>query len=112
MSSLLFPDNTVLCNYASIERIDLLKSVVTDRGRWTQAVYAEARNSAAWWPCLSEVMDGSVLGEPIETDDADQVNRIRLARLGGSPLKPMEHLGEAETCYLIYNDANTNKAAA
>ena len=28
-----FPDNTVLCNFASVDRIDLLRSVLGERGR-------------------------------------------------------------------------------
>ncbi|WP_416417082.1 hypothetical protein [Paenarthrobacter aromaticivorans] len=106
MTALLFPDNTVLCNYACVDRIDLLKAVVSDRGRWTQAVYAEARQSSKVWPSLGSLMDYSLLGEPIEIEDAEQVNRIRQARLSGSPLKPTQHLGEAETCYLIHTDAS------
>ncbi|WP_461174175.1 hypothetical protein M1D93_05605 [Arthrobacter sp. Z1-9] len=110
MTTLLFPDNTVLCNYACVERIDLLKTVVTDRGRWTQAVFAEARKSSSVWPSLDELMDHSLLGEPIEIDDAEKVNRIRQGRLSGSPLKPTQHLGEAETCYLIRNDPSYQDA--
>ena len=49
-------------------------------------------------------MDHSILGEPIEIYDADKVDRLRQGRLSGSPLKPTEHLGEAETCYLIRDD--------
>ena len=76
---------------------------MASQGRWTQAVYAEARQSSRYWPSLNTVIDRQLLGEPIEVVDADQVNRIRIARLAGSPEKPTEHLGEAETCYLIHN---------
>lgn len=103
MATLLFPDNTVLCNYACVDRIDLLEQVISDRGRWTQAVFAEARKSSNIWPSMQALLDCSILGEPIEIDDADRVNRIRQASLSGSQLVPTEHLGEAETCYLIRN---------
>lgn len=106
MSTLLFPDNTVLCNYACVERMDLLEAVVAQRGRWTQAVFAEARQSAQVWPGMEPLMDQTLLGEPIEIEDARQVDRIRIARLAGSALIPTQHLGEAETCYLIHNDPN------
>lgn len=42
MTDHLFPDNTVLCNFAAVNRLDLLKSVLSGRGRWTEAVAYEA----------------------------------------------------------------------
>ncbi|MGH3277686.1 MAG: hypothetical protein ACRDNW_00920 [Trebonia sp.] len=41
MTEHLFPDNTVLCNFAAVNRLDLLKSVLGGRGRWTEAVAYE-----------------------------------------------------------------------
>lgn len=101
MAALLFPDNTVLCNFAAVDRIGLLRELVRENGRWTQAVYAEAMKSRYVLPALSEVAETSLLGEPIEVDDAELVHQIRVARFGGSPGKPTEHLGEAETCHLL-----------
>lgn len=74
MPTVLFPDTTVLCNYACIDRIDLLEQIMASQGRWTQAVYAEARQSSRYWPSLNTVIDRQLLGEPIEVVDADQVN--------------------------------------
>lgn len=38
MADPVFPDNTVLCNFAAIERLDLLIGWLRGRGRWTEAV--------------------------------------------------------------------------
>ncbi|WP_330237490.1 hypothetical protein [Streptomyces sp. NBC_00525] len=52
-----FPDNTVLCNFASIDRLDLLRTVLDGRGRRTEAVAYEARSSAlAAHPRLADVL--------------------------------------------------------
>lgn len=103
MTTHLFPDNTVLCNYACIERIDLLESLLNGNGRWTQAVAFEARKSRKVWPDLGNLFDRNILGEAIEVHDASRVRQIRVARLGGDERKPLEHLGEAETVYLVQN---------
>ena len=47
MTEAFFPDNTVLCNFAAVDRIDLLRSVLSEHGRWTEAVAYEASRSAA-----------------------------------------------------------------
>jgi len=38
VSTFLFPDNTVLCNFAAVDRLDLLQAVLNGRGRWTPTV--------------------------------------------------------------------------
>lgn len=99
-----FPDNTVLCNFAAVDRLSLLEKVLDGRGRWTQAVAAEAGQSARYWPKLSQVRDGGWLGEPIEIDDPVEtalVDRIRRVVFAGSPSRPLQHLGEAETLVII-----------
>ncbi|MGW5663282.1 hypothetical protein ACWEWG_24750 [Streptomyces sp. NPDC003758] len=99
-----FPDNTVLCNFAAVDRLSLLEKVLDGRGRWTQAVAAEAEQSTRYWPRLSQVVDGGWLGEPIEIDDPVEtalVDRIRRVVFAGSPSRPLQHLGEAETLVVI-----------
>jgi predicted nucleic acid-binding protein len=106
MTEFLFPDNTVLCNFASVNRLDLLRSVLDGRGRWTGAVAYEASQSARFLPDLSRLATETWLGEPIEIDDeaeALRINFIRRAVFGGSDDEPLKHLGEAETCYVILN---------
>jgi predicted nucleic acid-binding protein len=104
MTEMLFPDNTVLCNFAAVGRLDLLEAVLDGRGRWTEAVAYEASRSAAYLPTLHGLPRDGWLGEPIEiADEFDirQINHVRRAVFGGSDERPLQHLGEAETCYII-----------
>ncbi|WP_223942178.1 hypothetical protein [Arthrobacter sp. StoSoilB22] len=55
---------------------------------------------------MNGILESGAMGEPIEVFEADRIERIRLGWFGGSSDKPLEHLGEAETCYLIHNDSD------
>lgn len=104
MAMIIFPDNTVLCNFASVHRLDLLKEWLRGRGRWTEAVENEARNSAAYLPDLVMLLHDRWLGEPIEITDESSISQIQAIRrsvFGGLPSMPRQHLGEAETCFII-----------
>ncbi|MEU3996033.1 hypothetical protein AB0E76_09440 [Streptomyces fungicidicus] len=100
----LFPDNTVLCNFGTVGRLDLLRKVLDGCGRWTEAVAEEARRSAAYVRDLARLPAEGWLGEPIElcTDaEISLADRLRRAVFGGTPTEPLRHLGEAETLALI-----------
>ncbi|MGO9298037.1 MAG: hypothetical protein ACLP52_29845 [Streptosporangiaceae bacterium] len=104
MTEFLFPDNTVLCNFAAVNRLDLLRSVLNGRGRWTEAVAFEASRSSKALPPLSALVDDPCMGEPIEINDEAEILRveqIRRAVFGGTEADPLRHLGEAQTCYVI-----------
>ena len=106
MTEHLFPDNTVLCNFAAVNRLDLLRSVLGGRGRWTEAVAYEASRSAAKLPPLLALPSEGWLDEPIEISaaaDIRKINQIRRAVFGGTDDEPLRHLGEAQTCYVIKN---------
>jgi hypothetical protein len=106
MTEFLFPDNTVLCNFAAVERLDLLKSVLDTRGRWVEAVAREAQSSAAKLPALRALALEGWLDEPIEvTDPSDirNIERIRRLVFGGTSAAPRKHLGEAQTIYIVLN---------
>jgi hypothetical protein len=106
MTESLFPDNTVLCNFAAVDRLDLLKSALNGRGKWTEAVAYEASRSMRMLPALRGLAESGWLEEPIEiADDSDvrAVERIRRAVFGGNEGKPLQHLGEAQTCHVILN---------
>jgi hypothetical protein len=99
-----FPDNTVLCNFAAVKRLDLLESVRAGRGRWTATVAYEATASTRFLPALAEVPRRGWLGDPVEVtepSDIRKINRIRRAAFGGTDDAPLQHLGEAETCFVI-----------
>jgi len=101
-----FPDNTVLCNFAAVSRLRLLKEILRGRGRWVEAIYSEASNSAKVYPDLESIAQEGWLGEPITIDDEEDiklVERIRRAVFGGSAQRPTQHLGEAQTCHVILN---------
>ncbi|MGO9298196.1 MAG: hypothetical protein ACLP52_30685 [Streptosporangiaceae bacterium] len=109
MAESLFPDNTVLCNFAAVDRLDLLKSVLGGRGRWTEAVAYEASRSAAKLPPLRTLLSEGWLAAPIEiTDpkDIQKVAQVRRAVFDGTDDEPLKHLGEAQTCYVIKNWAS------
>jgi hypothetical protein len=107
MSAAVFPDNTVLCNFAAVRRLDLLEGALRGRGRWTEAVAAEVTRSAVFLPDLATISIRGWLGEAIEIDDEIAVARIEHLRLdvfGGTVSSPLKHLGEAQTCYLLKED--------
>lgn len=107
MTTWWFPDNTVLCNYAAIERLDVLEKTLAGRGRWTEAVAYEARQSARWLAALRPLLMDGWLGEPIEIADPAAVARVDVIRrtvFGGLPGQPLKHLGEAQTLFLLDND--------
>lgn len=104
MTHFVFPDNTVLCNFATVNRLDLLETILLDRGRWTEAVAYEASRSSDVLPDLANIPKAGWLGDPIEVCDESEiiaVNRIRRAVFGGTDGQPLKHLGEAQTCYVI-----------
>ncbi|MET9968645.1 hypothetical protein ABZZ80_22645 [Streptomyces sp. NPDC006356] len=74
------------------------------RGRWTEAVAYEAKQSARYLPPMQGLEEAGWLGEPIEITDSRElaeVDRVRRAVFNGPASLPTKHLGEAETCVLI-----------
>lgn len=103
MGYAVFPDNTVLCNFAAVSRLGLLRDWLRGRGRWCEAVAYEAGRSAGALPQLNELLRDGWLGDPIEVseDHARSVDRIRRVVFGGDSARPTQHLGEAQTCHVI-----------
>lgn len=113
MASAVFPDNTVLCNFAAVRRLDLLEGWLRGRGRWTEAVAFEASRSENWLPDLALLRSAGWLGAPIEIAGAQEqelIERIRRVVFGGAPSQPMKHLGEAQTCFLLAERAEFSDA--
>lgn len=61
-----FPDNTVLCNFASVSALPLLESILRGRGRWVEAIAAEAAKSAMIYPDLERPAIGILMACPNE----------------------------------------------
>ena len=68
------PDTTALCCFAAVDRLDVVRTVLAGRGRWTEAVRFEVGRSAHHLPALADVEPDGWLGR---------------------------HLGEAQSIYLI-----------
>lgn len=104
MADAIFPDNTVLCNFAAVHRLDLLEGHLRGRGRWVQAIAYEVERSSRYEPDLVGLAEAGWLGEPIAIDrpeDIQAVERIRRLTFGGSRSEPLRHLGESQTLWLL-----------
>jgi hypothetical protein len=108
VSTYWFPDNTVLCNFAAVDRLSLLQTILAGRGRWVEAIAHEAKRSSRYYPSLSQLRRDGWLGKPIEPDgdyEIGEIENLRRYVFGGLPSEPLRHLGEAQTCYLIKHRA-------
>ena len=101
-----FPDNTVLCNFAVVDRLDLLRAFLNNRGRVVEAVAHELRASAERVPHLAQLDPVEWFGEPIRIEDEAEIRAVEVTRrgvFGGTAKKPLQHLGESQTLYIIGN---------
>lgn len=99
-----FPDTTVLCNFAAVSRLDLLREFLGSRGRWAQSVEAEVLAAIGHWPSLQKVVAENWFPPSIAAShpgELEKVQTFRRVRLYGDPAKPRQNLGESETFVLI-----------
>jgi hypothetical protein len=104
VSTYLFPDNTVLCNFVSVGQLPLLARLLDGNGRWVEAVAHECDKSSAVYPDLKQIADDGWLSDPLEISDEieqRQVEGIRRAVFGGTAALATQHLGEAQTIHVI-----------
>jgi predicted nucleic acid-binding protein len=102
---LLFPDNTVLINFALMKREDLLSELVSGRSAWTATVSQECARSAE-----VEGLEGlrkmpALFGTPLRLETVKEIVdattfRTRMAAPGDPASR---HLGEAEALAIISN---------
>lgn len=102
MAVLLFPDNTVLINFAVINRMDLLERLANGNGAWCATVSQECGASATQ-PGLGALAHAdAIFGDPWFPEGAEHLDirmlRQELASPGDGPRK---HLGEAETLAIM-----------
>jgi predicted nucleic acid-binding protein len=99
---LLFPDNTVLINFAILNRMDLLGSLANGNGQWCATVAEECANSTGF-DGLGALADApSIFGEPLRPDRAELQDAYILREELAQPGDPRyKHLGEAETIAIM-----------
>lgn len=100
---LIFPDTTVLMNFAYCDAMDLLARFVADRGRWCASVLAECDHKAdeESLPAMRTAHD--IFGDPLRPETPTEhlsvtLNREHFLRPGDGPRR---HLGESETLAII-----------
>lgn len=102
MAVLLFPDNTVLINFAIINRMELLARLANGNGRWCASVAIECHESSHY-PGLGALTGaGAIFGEPLYPEPAEHQD-LQLLRqeLAGPGDPPGKQVGEAETLAIM-----------
>lgn len=123
MALVTFPDNTVLINFAIINRMDLLERLANGNGRWCATVAAECSESAKLPGLAALDGAGAIFGEPLFPDQAEHQDVLVLRDQLASPGdKPTAHLGEAESiaiivrrrlrCIFVTDDRDATRVAA
>jgi predicted nucleic acid-binding protein len=123
VTHLLFPDTTVLVNFAIINRMDLLARLANGNGQWCATVATEC----AMWSTEPHLVTlraaREIFGPPLRPTGPElqdtQALRYELARPGEPPTR---HLGEAETiaivtrrqlrCFFATDDNEASRLAA
>ena len=105
MTTYFVPDNTVLVNFARIERMDVLERLVNGKGMWCASVAHECDMSSGLDGLRSIVRAHDIFGEPLYPETGKehvdtQTIRTSFAKPGESKSK---HLGEAETIAIVSN---------
>lgn len=109
MSRLFFSDNTVLVNFAHIDRVELLEKLLNGKGRWCATVAHECAlsSSVAGLEALAAVAD--IFGEPERPNAAELVDtRVLRERMSSPGDHRFAHLGEAETVAVMSRRFSTS----
>lgn len=102
MSLLIFPDNTVLVNFALMGRVELLESLVRGRAAWTMTISGECHRSAQEVGLEALLRMPEVFGEPLLPTPAERRDaQLYRERIAGKDLRPNASLGEAEALAII-----------
>lgn len=98
-----FPDNTVLVNFATIGRMDLLASLVGSNGRWCITVAGECDDWSGNLDLPEMLKAHEIFGDPLVPESGREhraAQRYRdMLRSAGQP--PTQNTGEAETLAII-----------
>lgn len=102
--ALIFPDNTVLINFAYCDQMDLLATIVAGRGKWSASVASECADKAQALDLPQLKSSRAIFGEPLIPDRVEhiqtRIHREHFLQPGDGPKK---HLGESETLAIIEN---------
>lgn len=100
---LAFFDANTLINFAVIDRLDILERHYGGCATWTDGVQFEIKRGVQFDQRIQRVLDVPWLGSPIEIEGVVDLTRVELLRvcLSGSSSRPMKHLGEAQTIFLL-----------
>lgn len=97
----MFPDNTVLVNFAHLNRIALL-GVIFPNNNWCATVRTECANSADATGLADLHNAPAVFGAPLYPEGAEHVDTRVIREAMTSPGDgPHKHLGEAETIAIV-----------
>lgn len=100
---LLFPDNTVIVNFALAGEMGMFEAVLRGQGTWCGSVAAECDDKAVEMNLPGMLNAHRILGEPMRPESRSEhlmvrTNREYFAAPGDGPKK---HLGESETLAII-----------
>ncbi|WP_152998187.1 hypothetical protein [Curtobacterium luteum] len=104
MQSFFFPDNTVFVNFAWVNKLDLLRAYLGERGHLVEAVAHEIGRSSNHVPNLASLDVPTWFNQVVEFDEDNAlkaIESIRKHRFGGKEDEPLKHLGESQTIYAI-----------
>jgi len=103
-----FPDTTVLCNFAAVDEMPLLREYLGSNGRWVQSIEGELKKSLQVHSALGAIWRENWFEDPIilnRGDEPERVERFRRIHMGGLREKPTQHLGESESFVALTNRA-------
>jgi predicted nucleic acid-binding protein len=102
MPDFFFPDNTVLVNFAHINRMDLLKRLLNGKGKWCATVSQECARSSRE-PGLDAMQQApDIFGPPEYPLDVELQDTLLLRQQITRPDDhPKKSLGEAETLAIM-----------
>lgn len=102
--ALIFPDNTVLINFAYCDEMELLGKIVAGRGTWTASVASECDDKASVLDLPMMAASHTIFGEPLRPDRVEHIQtRIHKDHFKQPGDGPKKHLGESETLAIIEN---------
>ena len=101
--ALLFPDNTVLINFAYCGEMALLETIVGAKGAWVASVEAECNQKADELQLPELRTARQIFGKPLRPETPAEHIQVRIHRdhFSSPGDGPKKHLGESETLAIL-----------